>query len=170
MFACLACGEYCAFPRYAFGRSLPWRCSSPSCRATHSLTLSSYDEIQNIRLVGRVFMPTGVSLEGSVHTSLGEATAAINANAPRAGCIMLRRTVEQFCANLGGTGNLTEKIDQLRDAKRITPLTANGFHAVRFLGNDAAHLELKHFDDITMDDAVEAHGLVVKLLATRPEP
>lgn len=125
--------------------------------------------IGHLRLLDRATLPR-LPVEGEIASSLREATRALNAGAPRAASVMLRRAVELWCAEAGGEGNLAAKIATLQTTGRIRPVTAAGLHAVRFLGNDAAHVDSRHYDDLTIDDALEALNLVVRLIqqASRP--
>jgi hypothetical protein len=118
----------------------------------------------HLKLLDRVRVPAPGP--GQVNASIREAALAINAGVPRAACVMLRRAVERWCEEQGGTGNLAERISALQRQNLITPVAAAGLHAIRFLGNDAAHLNSRHFDSITIDDAVEAYALVERMLQT----
>ncbi|TAK63642.1 MAG: DUF4145 domain-containing protein [Bacteroidetes bacterium] len=70
-----------------------------------------------------------------------------------ASAIMIRKTLDLLCVDKGANGaNLKDKIAKLR-AKIIVPdELLEGMDALRLLGNDAAHIEAKAYNDVGKDE------------------
>lgn len=70
-----------------------------------------------------------------------------------AAAIMLRKTVELICENMGATGkNLYQKIDAVGSKIIISKELLAAMHELRLLGNDAAHVTAEVFDDLGRDE------------------
>lgn len=88
-----------------------------------------------------------------VVNSLEEAITCHANNCYVAGEIMVRKTLEELCKDKGATGK--RLIDQIKDLSNhvIVPQgLLKGLDNLRLLGNDAAHIELKHFDTIGQEE------------------
>ncbi len=60
--------------------------------------------------------------------------------------MMIRKTLEEVCADRGATGdNLFKKIESLKTKVSVPNDFFDGLHNLRFLGNDAAHIESQVF-------------------------
>jgi hypothetical protein len=67
----------------------------------------------------------------------------------KASVIMVRKTLEEVCADREASGNnLKERLENLRGKLLLPPEMFDALHDLRLLGNDAAHIELKDFDAI----------------------
>jgi hypothetical protein len=67
----------------------------------------------------------------------------------KASAIMVRKTLEEVCANRGAEGkNLRARLDDLRGKLLLPTEMFDALHDLRLLGNDAAHVELSDFDGI----------------------
>jgi hypothetical protein len=67
----------------------------------------------------------------------------------KASAIMVRKTLEEVCADRGAEGrNLKEKLNDLRGKLSLPKEMFDALHDLRLLGNDAAHVELSDFDGI----------------------
>ena len=78
---------------------------------------------------------------------------------------MVRKTLEELCENQGATGNnLKAKIKSLGSKVTLPPPLIAGMDNLRLLGNDAAHLELKHFDNIGSKELEVAILLTTEVL------
>lgn len=78
---------------------------------------------------------------------------------------MVRRTLEEVCADQGATGdNLYERIESLGSKVILPDGFLDGLHDLRLLGNDAVHLELKDFDDVGEAEAEIAIEMAKLLL------
>jgi hypothetical protein len=78
---------------------------------------------------------------------------------------MLRRTLEEVCDDRNAQGaNLHQRVEALTASGGVPPDLAAGLHDLRLLGNDAAHFELKDYDDIGRDEVTAAFELVTEVL------
>lgn len=83
----------------------------------------------------------------------------------RAAAMLVRRAVEVACELQGATGkDLKERIDSLSSMGVVSGALVDGMHRIRFLGNDAAHVEAKEYSDIGDAEVGLALKVVVKLL------
>jgi Domain of unknown function (DUF4145) len=81
---------------------------------------------------------------------------AIKCHAQRcfvASAIMVRKTLEELCADRKASGaNLKERIANLGSKVILPKEILEGIDALRLLGNDAAHLENKVYDQIGVEE------------------
>jgi hypothetical protein len=103
-------------------------------------------------------------LPDDIVDSLTEALTCHSVRCYKAAAIMIRRTLEEVCADQGVTkGTLVEKLTALSQQVIIPADLVDGLHDLRLLGNDAAHLEARAYKDIGRQE-VELGVEVVKLL------
>jgi len=77
---------------------------------------------------------------------------------------MIRKTLEELCADRGAKGkDLKDRIRALGSTIMIPPELLQGADELRLLGNDAAHIESKTYDDVGNDE-VETGILFAKEL------
>jgi len=70
-----------------------------------------------------------------------------------AAAIMVRRTLEEVCAERQATGkDLKARINDLRTKIVIPTELLDAMDELRILGNDAAHVEAKQYDDISEEE------------------
>lgn len=83
----------------------------------------------------------------------------------KAAALMVRRTLEEICADREATGaNLKERISAL-SAKVILPKELlEAADELRLLGNDAAHMEAKIYDDVGEDEVAVSIELCKEIL------
>jgi hypothetical protein len=82
-----------------------------------------------------------------------------------AAALMVRRTLEVLCEDQGCQGkDLNTRIAALGEKVVISKELLAGMHDLRLLGNDAAHVELKDYDDVGADEATVAIELGKTLL------
>jgi Domain of unknown function (DUF4145) len=66
-----------------------------------------------------------------------------------ASAIMVRKTLEEICADRGAQGNsLRARLESLQGKLLLPKEMFDALHDLRLLGNDAAHVELSDFDAI----------------------
>lgn len=74
-----------------------------------------------------------------------------------ASAIMVRRTLEEVCADQGAEGNnLKERIEDLESKVTISRNLLNGMNELRLMGNDAAHVEATDYENISEKEAALA--------------
>ena len=82
-----------------------------------------------------------------------------------AAAIMIRRTLEELCADKGATGNnLEERLEGLGNKIILPQELLEAAHVLRLLGNDAAHIEAKTYDEIGKDEILVAIDLIKELI------
>jgi hypothetical protein len=70
-----------------------------------------------------------------------------------AAAIMVRKALEELCADRGATGNtLKERITVLRGKVVLPQELLDGLDDLRLLGNDAAHIESKVYDKVGREE------------------
>lgn len=70
-----------------------------------------------------------------------------------AAAMMIRRTLEEICLDKSATGDtLKKRIEALKDKIIIPKELLEGMDDLRLLGNDAAHIESKSFEQIGKDE------------------
>lgn len=79
--------------------------------------------------------------------------------------IMIRRTLEELCDLNKCTGkNLKERIQKLRSQITLPNELFNALDELRILGNDAAHINSKDYDDIGRDEVETGIELTKEVL------
>lgn len=83
-----------------------------------------------------------------------------------AAAIMIRRTLEEICHDRGSVGNnLKERISKLKSKIVLPKDLLEGLDELRILGNDAAHIEAKDYNNISseeLDIAIEFTKEIIK--------
>ena len=116
------------------------------------------------------FPPSRISFESksvpeNIVDTLKEAIECHANKCDRAAAAMVRRTIEEICENKNAQGGkLYEKIDDLKDKVIIAPALFDAMHNIRFLGNDAVHIELKWFDDVGPKEVAAAIKITKKII------
>lgn len=71
-----------------------------------------------------------------------------------ASAIMVRRTLEELCEDKGCTGNnLSARIKNLKSSIVLPEGLLGALDELRLLGNDAAHIESKEYDEVGEEEA-----------------
>jgi hypothetical protein len=105
------------------------------------------------------------NLPPNIHQSLEEAVKAEAAECHRAAALMVRRVLEELCADQKAEGkDLMTRIAALHAVAVVPPALLEAANELRILGNDAAHVEAKAYDDIGKNEAVLAIELAKELL------
>lgn len=132
-------------------------CPDPSCRGHLFVITRSHDLIFQYPPVRVAFRTENIPAD--ILKTFDEAITS-HANACYvASAIMIRRTLEEICDDRGATGK--DLKDRIKDLKTKVVLPQELFEAMdelRLLGNDAAHVEAKSYDQISkaeLDVAVE---------------
>lgn len=83
----------------------------------------------------------------------------------RSAAIMIRRTLEEVCADRGAIGpSLKCRIKALRKVIIVPEVLLDAADELRLLGNDAAHLEARVYDEIGKDEVEIAIRLTKEIL------
>lgn len=88
-------------------------------------------------------------LPESVLAAFEEAVKCHSQGCYVASAIMVRKTLEEVCADRNAQGNsLKTRLDDLQGKLLLPKEMFDALHDLRLLGNDAAHVELSDFDSI----------------------
>jgi Domain of unknown function (DUF4145) len=140
------------------------RCPDTSCR----LLIFIITDIKSNILFQ--YPPSRISFEAknvpkNIAGTLKEAIECNANNCHRAAAAMVRRTIEEICEEKGVTGNtLFDRIEALKSQVVIAPALFEAMHDIRFLGNDAVHIELKWFDDVGKEELLVAIKITKKII------
>jgi hypothetical protein len=142
-------------------------CPNPECRGVVFLLRRDNEHwIYPPEL--REFDPSDIPV--TVRECMEEAIKCHAQECYRASAIMVRRTLEALCEDRGVSGpTLERRIEGLRTQIVISQDLIDGAHEIRFLGNDAAHIEAKVFMSVGKAEVEAAIDLAKELLrATYP--
>lgn len=88
-----------------------------------------------------------------IKAAFDEAIICHSNNCFVASAIMIRKTLEEICEDKKATGeNLFKKIEKLKSVVVLPHELLTGMQELRLLGNDAAHLEAKTFEQIGKEE------------------
>lgn len=105
------------------------------------------------------------NLPADIVSSLGEAIRAHAAGCYRASALMVRRVLEELCKDKSATGkDLKARIAALGTTLLVPMELLTAADHLRLLGNDAAHVEAKTYDDIGREEVDVAIDLTKELL------
>ena len=130
--------------KYNLGQRM---CPNRKCR-THVFIVIQRDEVLISYPAQRIDFDT-TDIPNNVVKTLDEAISCHANQLFISSAIMIRRTLEEICENKEANGsNLKDRIKKL-SGKIIIPLELlTGMDELRILGNDAAHIEAKVYQDI----------------------
>lgn len=105
------------------------------------------------------------NLPPRILSTLEEAIKAHAAGCYRASALMVRRTLEELCEDKGAKGkDLKARIAALNSVAVLPVDLLGAADELRILGNDAAHIEAKTYDQIGADECEIAIELAKELL------
>lgn len=152
--------------QYYFGQRI---CPDPECKThiffiktinsggpTHTKIFPSEIRLKNLDIS---------KLPQNIKFSLEEALKCFNNLCFRASAIMIRRTLEEICELQQAKGNnLHQRIEDLKTKITISEQLYEALMELKFLGNDAAHIESKHFEQIGEIEVEAALVLLTEIL------
>jgi len=147
--------------KYLLGQRV---CPNPECYCHIFFVL----DIQSEKIVTYPYLRIDFdskSIPGKIKESLEEAIGCESIEAYIGSAIMVRRTLEYLCEDRGATGKTLK--ERIRNLKGKIILPAELFEALdnlRLLGNDAAHIESKDYDNIGKDEVNVAIELTKEVL------
>ena len=105
------------------------------------------------------------SIPSNIVECFDEALTCESAKCYVASAIMVRKTLELVCEERGARGkDLLQKIESLKTQVTLPQSLFEGMQNLRLLGNDAAHVESKDFDDIGKEELEVAIDLTREVL------
>lgn len=109
------------------------------------------------------FEPTGIPEK--ILTSFEEALTDHANECFKSSAIMVRRTLEEICADKGANGkDLKERLAALQSMIVVPKKLLEAADELRILGNDAAHLEAKVYDEVGKAEVEAATDLCKEIL------
>jgi hypothetical protein len=124
-------------------------CPDNSCLASVFFVqeMTGSKKLTTYPAAGRKFDPSGVP--PNVVKALLEAATCFRHELYIPAAIMLRKTLEEICHEQNCTGpNLAERLDRLKDKGLLPPALMDSLHDLRYLGNDAAHIESQTYNNV----------------------
>lgn len=104
-------------------------------------------------------------LPAAVLTTFEEAVKCHAHNCSTASAIMVRKTLEELCKDRGAKGNdLKARLADLRKKIILPQELMDGLDDLRLLGNDAAHIESKEYDNVGPEEVEIALEVTKEIL------
>lgn len=119
------------------------RCPNPECGGVVFFTLAAG--------LQRTYPPEAIdfdatSLPPTIVEMISEAATCAANECYRAAAIMVRRTLEEVCADKGATGKqLSDRLKSLASIALLSSDLVEALTELRLLGNDAAHVEAREY-------------------------
>jgi Domain of unknown function (DUF4145) len=122
-------------------------CSNQDCLAILFVVLRQNQLVVSYPAPGVDF--NAERIPPSIAASMNEALICFRNDCYKAAAMLVRRTLEELCAHSSATGNnLKERLAALGKLVVLPVALLEALQDVRLLGNDAAHIEAKTYDDI----------------------
>jgi hypothetical protein len=104
-------------------------------------------------------------LPATCQETLKEAVACHAAGAYRAAAMMVRRLLEEICAdNNAKGGDLHKRLEALKTLVVLPHALFDAMGELKALGNDAAHVEARAYDNIGREEAEDSIELAKEIL------
>lgn len=105
------------------------------------------------------------NLPARLQETLKEAIACHGAGAYRAAAMMVRRLLEEICEeNKAAGANLHQRLASLKNVVVLPQPLFDAMNELKALGNDAAHVEAKEYDNIGSGEAEDSIELAKEIL------
>jgi hypothetical protein len=138
-------------------------CPNPSCRQVVFLTTDD-------KAIPLLYPPERIDFDTTdiptkIMASFEEVITDHANQCFRSAAIMVRRTLEEICADRNATGaNLKARLASLGSAIVVPKELLEAADELRLLGNDAAHLEAQVYDEVGKDEVEAAIDLCKEIL------
>jgi len=127
------------------------RCPNPSCQSLVYVLHRSGAIVDQYPVRRLDFDRAGVP--DNVAAVFDEAIGAHSGQLWMAAGMMIRKTLEEICLDQGAEGpNLQQRIAALGGKIVIPRALIEGMDHLRLLGNDAAHVEIRHFQVVSQQE------------------
>jgi hypothetical protein len=138
-------------------------CPNPECLGVVFVVIGSKGGVVSLPPEVLDFDPRDIP--SSIAASLEEAVKCHSSRCFKAAALMVRRTLEELCEHQGASGeNLKARIGALGKIIIVPPELLKAADHLRLLGNDAAHIEAKAYQEVGEQEAKIAIGLAKELL------
>lgn len=105
------------------------------------------------------------SIPKKIKGALTESITCLEKECYIASAIMIRKTLEEICHDKGAIGdNLHQRINNLKDKITISNDLYDGLFELKYLGNDAAHIESTHFSEVGKNEVQLGLSLTIRIL------
>jgi Domain of unknown function (DUF4145) len=138
-------------------------CPNPSCREVVFVSLFNGILVKSYPAERLDFDPS--SIPEPILRTFEEAITDHANECYRSAAIMIRRTLEEICADQGAVGaDLKVRLANLQEKIIVPKDLIEAAHDLRLLGNDAAHLEAQVYDNVGKEEVELAIDLAKELL------
>lgn len=128
------------------------RCPDPNCQAHVFVVLEGNNKVATSYPAERIDFDH-VGIPERIVRTLEEAITCYAEQCYTAAAIMVRRTLEELCEDRKATGdNLRKRIRKLKDSVVISEGLIEGMGNLILLGNDAAHVESRTFEQVDREE------------------
>ncbi len=139
------------------------QCPNPSCQAHVFFVRAQNGDLLTYPSL-RVDFDSN-NIPQTIKNALEEAISCHANGCFMAAGIMVRRTLEELCSERGVSGgNLKQRLNSLQDKVILPPELFEAMDELRILGNDAAHIESKEYDQIGNNEIEVAIELTKEIL------
>lgn len=139
------------------------RCPNAECNSVLFVVLRKDRPVQTFPPVSIDFDST--SLPAPILASFEEAIKCHSAGCFKAAALMVRRVLEELCKDKGAKGKtLKERLSALSKTIILPVDLLAAADELRLLGNDAAHVEAKDYDELGTEEVEIAIELTKELL------
>jgi hypothetical protein len=142
------------------------RCPDPSCHALVFFVLEQDEPLTSVRTYPAETIDFDSSdLPRPVLDAFEEAIKCHSAGCYKAAAMMVRKTLEELCNDRGAKGkHLTDRIEALRSTIVLPIDLLDVLDDLRLLGNDAAHVESRAYDEIGKAEVEASLALTKEVL------
>lgn len=152
--------DYAVGNQYVCGQR---RCPNPACYGHLFVVFHQNQLVKAYPSIRLDFDPEDIPL--NVLKTFEEAISCHAQGCFVAAAIMVRRTLEEVCAERQATGkDLKARINDLRSKIVIPGELLDAMDELRILGNDAAHIEAKDYDAISDTEVTVAIQFTKEIL------
>ena len=140
-------------------------CPDPACRAHLFFVFDQQNGRVLVTYPAETIDFDSTNLPSNILKAFEEAVKCHANQCCIASAIMVRKTLEELCKERGATGeDLKKRLDDLRSKIILPQELMDGLDDLRLLGNAAAHIESKEYDDIGHDEVEVAIEVTKEIL------
>ena len=139
------------------------RCPNPQCHGHLFVVFRNNEVVVAYTPIRLDFDPENIP--ANVLATFEEAITCHSAGCFVASAIMVRRTLEEVCAERQANGkNLKERLSDLRSKIVIPQELIEAMNELRLLGNDAAHIEATEYENVNDEEVTVAIQFTKEIL------
>jgi len=139
-------------------------CPNRSCQ-THLFVVARHDGTVVASYPAETIDFDATDLPEAVVSAFEEAVKCHAQECYKAAAMMVRKTLEEVCADRGAQGaTLKKRIESLASQVVLPKPLLDGLDSLRLLGNDAAHVESRDFDRVDRTEVEVAIDVAKEIL------